>query len=49
MANDYKISISPDGNTLLISIPIERVFEMVKSLIWTVKALVKDSETYLGT
>jgi DNA-binding CsgD family transcriptional regulator len=30
MTNDYKISISSDGNTLLISIPIERVYEMVQ-------------------
>jgi hypothetical protein len=49
MTNDYKISISPDGGTLLISIPIERACEMVKSHIWTVKALAKDSGTYLGT
>ena len=30
MTKDYKISISSDGNTLLISIPIERVYEMVQ-------------------
>jgi DNA-binding CsgD family transcriptional regulator len=30
MRKDYKISISSDGNTLLISIPIERVYEMVQ-------------------
>jgi hypothetical protein len=49
MTNDYRISISPDGNTLLVSIPIERVYEMVKSHIWTLKAMAKDSGTYLGT
>jgi len=30
MTKDCKISISSDGNTLLISIPIERVYEMVQ-------------------
>jgi DNA-binding CsgD family transcriptional regulator len=30
MAKDCKISISSDGNTLLISIPIEHVYEMVQ-------------------
>jgi DNA-binding CsgD family transcriptional regulator len=30
MTNDYKISISSDGNTLLISIPIVRMYEMVQ-------------------
>ena len=30
MTKDCKISISSDGNTLLISIPIARVYEMVQ-------------------